>query len=64
MERLEWEYKRVTVWGTEGKQADDGVSQALNAYGQEGWELVAAFYQVGDGYVYYFKRQVGLSSSE
>ncbi len=59
MEQQKWEYKRITVWGTEGKQADEGVSQALNAYGQEGWELTAAFYQPGDGYVYYFKRRVG-----
>jgi cytochrome oxidase assembly protein ShyY1 len=64
MELPKWEYRRITVWGTEGKQSDEPVSQALNAFGQEGWELVAAFYQVDDGYVYLFNRPAGLASAQ
>ncbi len=63
MDASKWEYKRITVWGTEGKQADDQVSQSLTAYGLDGWELITAFYQHGDGYVYYFKRLADLAPS-
>lgn len=41
MPKQVWEYKRVTVWGTEGMQSDEQVSALLTLeYGQEGWELV------------------------
>lgn len=62
MKTPKWEHRRVTVWGTEGSQADDPVSESLtNEYGEKGWELVSAFYQPGEGYVYYFKGQVSPS---
>ncbi len=62
---LKWEYKRVTIWGTEGAQADDEVSASLTRqYGAKGWELVSAFYQQGEGYVYYFKRQFSPSQPQ
>lgn len=57
MERAKWEYKRVTVWGTEGAVSDEQVSYDLSSeFGEAGWELVSAFYQPQEGYVYYFKR--------
>ncbi len=57
MVRVAWEYKRVTIWGSEGTAMDEQASRALSAkYGEEGWDLVSAFYQVGEGYVFFFKR--------
>ena len=57
MSHLKWEYKRVTVWGTEGPRDDDHVSRQLSsAFGEAGWELVSVFFQPQEGYVYYFKR--------
>jgi len=57
MARVKWEYKRVTVWGGEGAVNDDYVSRHLSSeFGEAGWELVSAFYQQQEGYVYYFKR--------
>ncbi|MCL5959677.1 MAG: hypothetical protein M1358_10265 [Chloroflexi bacterium] len=57
MGSAKWEYKRITIWGTEGAVMDDQVSRTLSReFGEAGWELVSAFYQPGEGYVYFFKR--------
>lgn len=62
MVATKWEYKRVTTWGLEGTRYDERASAALTSeYGEKGWELVAAFFHPGEGYVYCFKRPIASS---
>jgi hypothetical protein len=43
-----WEYK--------AEVSETPLENKLNEIGNQGWELVSAFYDTQYGYVYYFKR--------
>ncbi len=43
-----WEYTAVV--------SETPLQSRLNVFGDDGWELVSAFYDSQYGYVYYFKR--------